>query len=173
MENKIEIKSMKDIPVGAIIELRNGERFVNMGLKSNTDWANTGSAEYITLNLSGNGFQKYYEDMTTYGFTKRALIDDYDDYEIIKVYVPKNASFGLYNSNEPPVLIWAKEYEPKKKRNSKFKRGDKFEIEIAEVHTHYDDNGKPFSMYRAKGFSTLTFDDKGLERLRKIESEEE
>ncbi len=62
--------------------------------------------------------------------------------------------------------------KPKKKHNSKFKRGDKFEIEIAEVHTHYDDNGKPFSMYRAKGFSTLTFDDKGLERLRKIESEE-
>ena len=60
----------------------------------------------------------------------------------------------------------------KKKHNSKFKRGDKFEIEIAEVHTHYDDNGKPFSMYRAKGFSTLTFDDKGLERLRKIESED-
>lgn len=62
--------------------------------------------------------------------------------------------------------------KPKKKRNSKFKRGDKFEIEISEVHTHYDDNGKPFHMYRIKGFSTLTFDDKGLERLRKIESEE-
>ena len=58
------------------------------------------------------------------------------------------------------------------KNKSKFQRGDKFEIEISEVHTHYDDNGKPFSMYRAKGFSTLTFDDKGLERLRKIESEE-
>lgn len=170
MENKIEIKSMKDIPVGAIIELRNGKRYVNMGLKSNTDWVNMGSAEYITLNLSGNGFQTYNEDMTTYGFTKQEMIDY--DYEILKVYVPKNASLGLYNSNEPPVLIWAKEYEPKKKRNSKFKRGDKFEIEIAEVHTHYDDNGKPFSMYRAKGFSTLTFDDKGLERLIKIESEE-
>lgn len=171
MANKIEINSMKDIPVGAIIELHNGERYVNMGLKSNTDWVNKGNAEYITLDLSGNGFQTYNEDMTTYGFTKQAMIDD--DYEILKVYVPNNASFGLYNSNEPPVLIWAKEYEPKKKKNnSKFKRGDKFEIEIAEVHTHYDDNGKPFSMYRAKGFSTLTFDDKGLERLKKIESEE-
>ena len=58
------------------------------------------------------------------------------------------------------------------KNKSKFQRGDKFEIEISEVHTHYDDNGKPFSMYRAKGFSTLTFEDKGLERLRKIESED-
>lgn len=171
MANKIEIKSMKDIPVGAIIELHNGKRFVNMGLKSNTYWVNMGSAEYITLDLSGNGFQTYNEDMTTYGFTKQEMIDD--DYEILKVYVPKNASFGLYNSNEPPVLIWAKEYETKKKKhNSKFKRGDKFEIEISEVHTHYDDNGKPFSMYRAKGFSTLTFDDKGIERLRKIESED-
>lgn len=171
MANKIEIKSMKDIPVGAIIELRNGKRFVNMGLKSNTDWVNIGSAEYITLDLSENSFQTYNEDMTTYGFTKQEMIDD--DYEILKVYVPKTASFGLYNSNEPPVLIWAKEYEPKKKKhNSKFNRGDKFEIEISEVHTHYDDNGNPFSMYRAKGFSTLTFDDKGLERLRKIESEE-
>lgn len=171
MENKIEIKSMKDIPVGAIIELRNGERFVNMGLKRNTGWVNIGTAEYITLDLSGNRFQTYSEDMTTYGRTKQAMIDY--DYEIHKVYVLKHASFGLYNSNEPPVLIWAKEYEPKKKKhNSKFKRGDKFEIEISEVHTHYDDNGKPFSMYRAKGFSTLTFDDKGLERLRKIESEE-
>lgn len=169
MENKIEIKSMKDIPVGAIIELRNGERFVNMGLKSNTNWVNIGNAEYITLDLSGNGFQTYHEDMTIYCCTKQEMID----YEIHKVYVPKHANFGLYNSNEPPVLIWAKEYEPKKKKhNSKFKRGDKFEIEISEVHTHYDDNGKPFSMYRAKGFSTLTFDDKGLERLRKIESEE-
>ena len=171
MENKIEINSMKDIPVGAIIELRNGKRFVNIGLKSNTDWANIGSAEYITLDLSKNGFQTYHEDMTTHGFAKEEMIND--DYEILKVYVPKIASFCLYNSNEPPVLIWAKEYEPnKKKHNSKFKRGDKFEIEISEVHTHYDDNGKPFSMYRAKGFSTLTFDDKGLERLRKIESEE-
>ena len=167
MENKIEIKSMKDIPIGAIIEIRQGDRFVNFGLKSNTDWVNKGSAEYITLSLSGKGFQTYHEDMTTNG----CVFDD--DYEIVKVYVPKHASFGLYNSNEPPVLIWAKEYEPKKKKhNSKFKRGDKFEIEISEVHTHYDDNGKPFSMYRAKGFSTLTFDDKGLERLRKIESEE-
>ena len=167
MANEIEINSMKDIPIGAIIELRNGKRFVNMGLKRNTGWVNIGTAEYITLDLSGNRFQTYNEDMTTSGRTKQAMIDY--DYEIHKVYVPKHASFGLYNSNEPPVLIWAKENEPKKKEhNSKFKRGDKFEIEIAEVHTHYDDNGKPFSMYRAKGFSTLTFDDKGLERLRKI-----
>ena len=171
MENKIEINSMNDIPIGAIIELRNGEKFLNMGLKSNTDWVNNGRAEYITLNLNENSFQTYNEDMTTYGCTKQEMIDD--DYEIVKVYVTKYASFCLYNSNEPPVLIWAKEYEPKKKKhNSKFKRGDKFEIEISEVRTHYDDNGKPFSMYRAKGFSTLTFDDKGLERLRKIEGEE-
>lgn len=170
MANKIEIKSMKDIPIGAIIEIRKGDRFVNLGLKSNTNWVNIGSAEYITLSLSGTGFQTYHEDMTTYLSTTHSMIDD--DYEIVKVYVPKHASWCSYNSDEL-LLIWDKEEKPKKKRNSKFHRGDKFEIEISEVHTHYDDNGKPFSMYRAKGFSTLTFDDKGLERLRKIESEEE
>lgn len=52
------------------------------------------------------------------------------------------------------------------KNKSKFQRGDKFEIEIAEIHEHYDDNGYPFYIYRAK------VDDKGLERLRKIESED-
>lgn len=49
------------------------------------------------------------------------------------------------------------------------KKGDKYVIEIAEVHTHYDDNGKAFPLARIKGFSTLTFDQKGLDRLEKIE----
>ena len=66
MANKIEIKSMKDIPVGAIIELRNGKRFVNIGLKRNTGWVNIGTEEYITLDLSGNCFQTYVDNLHSY-----------------------------------------------------------------------------------------------------------
>lgn len=49
--------------------------------------------------------------------------------------------------------------------NSKHKRGDKFILEIAEVHTHYTDKGKPYNCYRVKGFNTVMFDDYGLERF--------
>ena len=54
-------------------------------------------------------------------------------------------------------------------RRSEMKRGEKYIIEIAEIHTHYDDNGKPYPAARIKGFSTLTFDQKGLDRLEKHE----
>lgn len=52
------------------------------------------------------------------------------------------------------------------------KKGDKYIIEIAEVHTHYDDNGKAYPMARIKGFSALTFDQKGLDMLEKYEVHE-
>lgn len=53
----------------------------------------------------------------------------------------------------------------KKEKNHKFKKGDKFTIEIAECHTHWADGDYPISLYRIKGFATLVFDDKGLTRL--------
>lgn len=49
------------------------------------------------------------------------------------------------------------------------KKGDKYIIEVAEVHTHYDDNGKAYPIARIKGFSALTFDQKGLDMLEKYE----
>lgn len=49
--------------------------------------------------------------------------------------------------------------------NSKHKKGDRFILEIGEVHTHYTDKGKPYSCYRVKGFNTVMFDDYGLERF--------
>lgn len=51
------------------------------------------------------------------------------------------------------------------KNNGKYMRGQKFEIEIAEVHTHYTDNNKPFSVYRIKGFKSLFLDDYALDLL--------
>lgn len=48
------------------------------------------------------------------------------------------------------------------------KKGEKYIIEIAEVHTHYDDNGKKYPVARIKGFSALTFDQRGLDRLEKV-----
>lgn len=50
----------------------------------------------------------------------------------------------------------------------KHNKGDKFIIEIAERHTHYTDKGKPYNVYRIKGFNTVMFDDYGLERFEKI-----
>ena len=49
---------------------------------------------------------------------------------------------------------------------SKYKKGQKFEIEIAEVHTHYNDEGKPYSVYRVKGFNSMFLDDYALEKLK-------
>lgn len=48
------------------------------------------------------------------------------------------------------------------------KKGEKYIIEIAEVHTHYDDNGKEFPIARIKGFSSLVFDQKGLDKLERV-----
>lgn len=53
------------------------------------------------------------------------------------------------------------------KKKSKYKRGEKFEIEIAEIHTHYDDNMRPYNVYRVKGFRSLFLDDYVLDKLQK------
>ena len=53
---------------------------------------------------------------------------------------------------------------------SKYKKGKKLTIEIAEVHTHYDDNNKPYSVYRIKGFNSLFLDDYAITKL--VESEQ-
>ena len=53
------------------------------------------------------------------------------------------------------------------KLKPKYRRGDVFTIEIAEVHTHYDDQGKPYSVYRVKGFKSLFLDDYALDKLGK------
>lgn len=53
---------------------------------------------------------------------------------------------------------------------SKYKTGDKFEIEIERVLQGALGNGK--SLYKIKGMNTLTFDDYGLGLLKKIEEPE-
>jgi len=52
---------------------------------------------------------------------------------------------------------------------SKYHRGDKFIIEIAEKHTHYNDRDEPYALYRVKGFKSLVFDDNGLDKLNQME----
>lgn len=59
-----------------------------------------------------------------------------------------------------------------KKHFSKYKKGQKFQVEIGEVHTHYTDDGKPYNLYRIKGFNTITFDDYGLDRLVSLAKED-
>lgn len=49
------------------------------------------------------------------------------------------------------------------------KKGERYIIEISEIHTHYDENGKPYPLARIKGFATLVFDQNGLNRLDKFE----
>lgn len=51
-----------------------------------------------------------------------------------------------------------------------YKKGDKFEIEIEEVIENGTEKG---NLYRIKGFSTLVFDDYGLNLLNKSEEEPE
>lgn len=51
---------------------------------------------------------------------------------------------------------------------SKYKVGDKFEIEIAQVIESVGGN----TLYRIKGFNALIFDDHGLNKLRELEPEE-
>lgn len=50
---------------------------------------------------------------------------------------------------------------------SKYKVGDKFVIEIAQVFERATSERKP--LYRIKGFRSLVFDDYGLRLLKKIE----
>lgn len=50
----------------------------------------------------------------------------------------------------------------------KFKRGQQFVIEIAEVHTHYNDNGEPYPVYRIKGFDSLVLTDYGIQRILEV-----
>lgn len=63
------------------------------------------------------------------------------------------------------LLAVAKEKDEKLGRNkmSKFNVGDKFEIEIAEVFKGAESGN---DKYRIKGFDCLTFDDKGLEKMK-------
>lgn len=49
------------------------------------------------------------------------------------------------------------------------KKGEKYIIEIGEVEHIKDDNGISYPLARIKGFSALTFDEKGLDRLKKID----
>ena len=34
------------------------------------------------------------------------------------------------------------------------------------MHTHYNDEGKPYSVYRVKGFNSMFLDDYALEKLK-------
>lgn len=52
------------------------------------------------------------------------------------------------------------------------KKGDKYIIEVSEVHTHYDDNGNKYPLARIKGFNSLVFDEFGLGKLEKVEDKE-
>lgn len=47
----------------------------------------------------------------------------------------------------------------------KFNKGDKFIIEIAEVHTHYLDNGLEYPLYRIKGFDSMVMTDTALNKF--------
>lgn len=53
---------------------------------------------------------------------------------------------------------------------NKYNKGDTFAIEIAEVHTHYTYDSKPYPLYRIKGFNSLVFDEYGLDKLKKIDN---
>lgn len=53
------------------------------------------------------------------------------------------------------------------------KKGEKYIIEISEIHTSYDENGESYPLAKIKGFSTLVFDEKGLSRLEKVEEPKE
>ena len=51
-------------------------------------------------------------------------------------------------------------------------KGDKYIVEIAEVQTYRDDNGKVFELGRVKGFKALTLDESALKKLEKVEEHE-
>lgn len=50
----------------------------------------------------------------------------------------------------------------------KIEKGDKYIIEIGEIHTHYDDNGHEYKLARIKGFKSLVFDENGLKKLERF-----
>lgn len=59
------------------------------------------------------------------------------------------------------------------RKEPKYKRGQKLILEISEIHTHYDDHGQEFNLYRVKGFRSLVFDDNGMDIIMKqMEGEE-
>lgn len=47
----------------------------------------------------------------------------------------------------------------------KFNKGDKFIIEIAEVHTHYNEDGLAYPLYRIKGFDSMVMTEPALYRI--------
>ena len=54
-----------------------------------------------------------------------------------------------------------------RKMKHKYHRGDRFIIEISEVHTHYKDNGDPYPLYRIKGFDSMVMTNIALDMLAK------
>lgn len=50
-------------------------------------------------------------------------------------------------------------------------KGDKYIIEIAETHTHYDDKGQAYRVHRIKGFNSLFLDEYALSKLNKVNTD--
>lgn len=63
------------------------------------------------------------------------------------------------------IATLSSELMTRKGKMGKYHKGDKFVIEIAEKHTHYNDKNEPYALYRIKGFNSLVFDDNGLNKL--------
>lgn len=107
MANIIEVNSMEDIPIGAILESRNGNRYFYCGNKENTIWNNRGRNKYLGLLISENclGFQTFNENMVT---------DTGDmDYEIVRVY-KHSSNYAIENEKfNSDDLLWEKEKEIK------------------------------------------------------------
>lgn len=107
MANIIEVNSMEDIPIGAILESRNGNRYFYCGNKENTIWNNRGSNKYLGLLISGDclGFQTFNENMVT---------DTGDmDYEIVRVY-NHNPIYDLSRVTfTKKDILWEREQEVK------------------------------------------------------------
>lgn len=49
--------------------------------------------------------------------------------------------------------------------------GDKFVIEIADVYQKVDNGDGPETLYRMKGFNSLVFDEQGINKLERYNSE--
>lgn len=88
--------------------------------------------------------------------------EDFAKYLMKKVFDLSNLSD---EEIEKKVSDIEKTKNDAKKHFAKYKKGQKFQVEIAEVHTHYTDDGNPYNLYRIKGFNTMVFDDYGLNRL--------
>lgn len=108
MANIIEVNSMEDIPIGAILELKNGDKYLYMGDKKNTIWEDKGRCEYFCLCIScnKNGYQTFNKDMT--------VTPPYDeDYEIIRIYKHRS-NYTIENEEfNSDNLLWKKEMEIK------------------------------------------------------------